>query len=607
MFIAKVKNNGRDYLHLMEYYSELNENGKCMRKQRTVKCIGFLDKVSDGKKDFLERLRISFKNKDPILDSLKEFLDKNTTREKLQFEFSVEDKVSATLNPKNIGYFILEKVFNDFNLSQMLRQEKSRRKIDYDLLGLTKLLIYGRVLTPSSKCKTFYQNDNYLFPPLKENENERNLIHIYRALDVLSKKSVSIQNKIDKSIKKNIGRSTEICFYDVTNYSFEIEQNDENVSLENGEVISEGLRKSGPSKRKTRDPIVQMGLFTDSNNIPISYKIFPGNHIDITTLRPAMKESLEKMGYKKVLIVADGGLNSGKNKAKITNDGNDYIFSKSTKKSDKVAKKWILNEDGYEWNKKRNFKVKSKIVDVKIIDENGKEKIIKEKIVCYWSKKFYDYEVNKNKKFREYLEKVYEFPDKLKNKQPKINKYISKQFIDKKTGEVLKPKTNYFLDNKKLEEDVKLLGYYTLTTSKIELSEEEIIEKYKGLSKIENSFRTIKTYLNANPVFVRTKEHINAHFLICFIALTMIRVIQFKVLKNEKKKTDKFTNWEEGLSAEKIIGALNSFMADEIKNGYYKISNISNDLEQIFSSFDIRKLPNFPTVQDLIKCKKQNM
>jgi len=156
-------------------------------------------------------------------------------------------------------------------------------------------------------------------------------------------------------ITKGIGRNTEICYYDVTNYYFEINENDEDTADSNGNIIREGLRKKGVSKESRRKPIVQMGLLIDDNGLPVAYRLFPGNHNDQITLRPMLEENVKMLGFNRTIIVADGGLNGDKNISGILKRGNGYILSKSTGKSDKVVKKWILDDSGYEWNESRIF------------------------------------------------------------------------------------------------------------------------------------------------------------------------------------------------------------------------------------------------------------
>jgi hypothetical protein len=261
------------------------------------------------------------------------------------------------------------------------------------------------------------------------------------------------------------------------------------------------------------------------------------------------------------------------------------------------------NEDDYIWNEHKTFKVKSQVRTRKIKDENGNFIEITEKLVCYWSKKHYNRERHENEKFIEYLESVILFPDKLKDKPKKIEKFLKKIEVDKKTGEVVNTATTLSLDVDKIKEYIDLMGYYTIMTSEIEKSNEEIISKYHGLSRIEDSFRITKSDLSGRPVFVRTPEHINAHFLTCFIALTMIRIIQHKILKYQGKVTNSTQKWESGLSAERIQKALCDWQADDLPGGYYRTTKMTDDLKLLLNSFGIDTKLCLPTIKDLHNLK----
>jgi len=300
-----------------------------------------------------------------------------------------------------------------------------------------------------------------------------------------------------------------------------------------------------------------------------------------------MKKTIDNMKFGRVIIVADGGLNSGPNIAHILEGGNGYIVSKSTKKSDKTVKAWILDESKYIWNKEKTFKVKSQIRTRTIKCENGTTMEITEKLVCFWSRKHYEKERHENKRFIEYLESVIAFPDKLKDKDKKIEKFLKKMEVDKETGEVVNTATHLSIDMEKIQAYLDLMGYYTIMTSETEKPDEEIISKYHGLSRIEDSFRITKSDLEGRPVFVSTPEHINAHFLVCFIALTMIRLIQHKILLYLGKNTNSTDSWESGLSAERIQSALRDWSADSMPGGYFRLTKPSNDLLLIFNARNI--------------------
>jgi len=598
MYIDCVTNSGKPYLRVAESYSVVVDGVRKNRK-RTIRNIGPLSRFDDGKPDFLKRLRQSFDEGTPIINGLDDLVAAKNPSNKITAIFDKRDDSSAFSNPKNIGYFLLDSLYDRLGIYDVLTLQKSRSKIEYDLNGLTKLLVFGRILNPDSKYATWQDKENYLF----DVTSSKNLIEIYRALDVLDEKAETIQKRMSLKISKGIGRDTDICFYDVTNYWFEIDDSDEDVLDVDGKVFKEGMRKSGPSKAKNRKPIVQMGLFLDSNAIPIGYKLFPGTHIDQTTLRPAMKKTLNKMAFGKVIVVADGGLNSGKNLAHIVTSGNGYIVSKSAKASDKTTKKWILNQEGYCENKEGTFKSKSELRERMVEDEDGNKIKIKEKIVSYWSQGHYQRALHDNRKFIEYLKDVIAFPDKLKDKQSKLQKYLLKRHVDKETGEIIKPQSILLLDMNKIQTDMDLMGYYTVMTSEIDMPDCDVIDKYHGLSKIEEAFRTIKTDLEGRPVYVRKDEHINAHFLICFIALTMIRIIQYKILVHLGKETKGTRNWELGLSADRIKEAINAFFADAIPGGRFRLSKPTVDFKLIIDAFGVDAELRIPSEHELRQLK----
>ena len=598
MHIDLKNNNGIPYLSVGESYSVV-ENGIRKRRNRVVRNLGPLARFDDGKPDFLARLRKSFKEGSPIIGGLKELIGPETSEDKVVFTLYRSNDTDAFIDPKNVGYFLLDSLYDALGIYEVLNVQKSRSKIEYDINGLTKLLLFGRVLNPASKCASWNGKGGYIFPVTSSD----NLIDVYRTLDVLDKKSESIQMRMNLKIANRIGRDTDICFYDVTNYWFEIDDNDEDVVDQEGVIIETGLRKSGPSKAKNRKPIVQMGLFMDNNGIPITYRLFPGNHIDQTTLRPAMKKSLGKMSFGRVIVVADGGLNSGKNLSHIVLSGNGYIVSKSAKGSDKNTKNWILDQDGYLANKNGTFKSKSKIRERMLEDENGNKIKITEKIVSYWSQAQYLHALHENKKFIDYLNAVIEFPDKLKDKQSKLQKYLKKEQADKQTGEIIDTVSLLSLDMEKIHMDMSLMGYYTLMTSEVDMPDGEVIDKYHGLSRIEDAFRTIKTDLEGRPVFVKTSEHINAHFLICFIALTMIRIIQYRILIHQGKETKNVRNWELGLSADRIKKALNTFMADALSGGKFRLTKPADDFKLITDAFGVDAELRIPSHHDIRQLK----
>jgi transposase len=594
MNIACFKNNGVPYLQVQQCYSTV-VNGKRTNRHRVIRNIGPLSRFDDGKPDYLKRLRASFKDGMPIIDSLADLAHAQSAPRIVSLDFDRKSDAECFCDPKNIGYFVLESLFKEMGIYDVLSMQKSKKTLGYDLVGIAEMLVFGRTLMPNSKLSTWEGRDAWLF----DVATKSTLREVYLTLDDLDACSLAVQRRMNTKINSAIGRSREVCYYDVTNYFFEIDGQDLDNTGKGWGEDDEGLRKRGPSKAKNRKPTQQMGLFCDTRGIPISYKVFPGNHIDQTTLRPTMKESINEMGFERVVVVADGGLNSDKNICHCLSQGGGYIFSKSTKKSDKKTKSWIADKDGYISNAAGTFMYKSKIRTRIVKDENSIAHSLTEKVVSYWSFSHWLRDKEENRSFLEYLDKVREHPDKLKDKPKKIEKYLTKTQIDSDTGEVLDTKTVYGINEEKLAQDQALWGYYTLLTSEVDMPDCEIIDRYKGLSRIEDAFRTTKTDLEGRPVYVRTPGHINAHFLVCFIALTMIRLIQMRILAYLGRDPEARKRWSTGLSAERIKTALFNFKADAMPNGYFRTTRPDGDLQLIFESLGIDIDLCIPTLEQM--------
>lgn len=610
--IECYKNHGIDYLRICEaiYVPSLKK-----QKKQTIKNIGPLSKYDDGKPDFLKRFREQWKSGELEFDGLT-YASTLKAKSKNTFEFDNEQNY---IELKNLGFIFLNALFNHLGITEILNRIKSESKIEYDLNGLTKLLVFGRILDPQSKKKTFELRDKYLFPIVNSDE----IKEVYRTLDVLAENSKKIQNRMNTKIKNSsIGRVTNLTYYDVTNYYFETMYGDDDVYEldENHEIIKgsdgnpiivkKGFRKKGVSKENSKGPIVQMGLFIDNNGIPVSHKLFPGNTQDKTTFKDVLENDVDEMGLGKIVIVADNGMNTQENKYLIVDKGNGYIVSKSVKKSWTKIGPWALDNNDYTEIKNSSgevvFKYKSRINEIELTykksDGTKSKKKIKEKEIVYWSKKHYEKELHQNKKFIEYLESCRENPDKLKDKQRKSQEFIEVIDIDKKTGEVIKTKKVVVFLEEKLKKYKETLGFYSIVTSEIEEDDKEIINRYNGLSRIEDSFRIIKSDLEGRPIFVWTEEHIKAHFLICFIALTIIRIIQYKILKYENKSTLNVDGWEQGITAEKIKDSLNSLKACSDKKGTCMITKPKKEIEKILKSISL-DIPDLTTIDKINQFK----
>ena len=612
--IECVKNNGVPYLRLAE---SRYDKDKKHQKKIIIKNLGPLSKFDDGKPDFLKRFREKFRNGELEFDGIT-YQNKILPRYSYEFDFDVSNPLSHSIVFKNVGYKFLESVYEDLGISQAIRLLKSRSKIEYDVDGILKLLVFNRILDPKSKKKCFEGKDLF-YGQITTTED---LNHIYKALDFLATNSKKIQNRMNTKIKNSsIGRVTNLTYYDVTNYYFEtmygdddiyeLDENNEIVKDEKGKplIVEKGFRKKGVSKENSKGPIVQMGLFIDNNGIPVSHKLFPGNTQDKTTFKDVLEHDVDEMDLGKIVVVADNGMNTQENKYLLVNKGNGYIVSKSVKKSWTTIGPWALDNKDYIEIKNTLgevvFKYKSRINEIELTyrntDGTKSKKTVKEKEIIYWSKKHYEKEIHQNKKFIEYLEACKENPDKLKDKQRKSQEFIEVLDIDKKTGEVIKTKKVVVFLEEKLKKYKETLGFYSIVTSEIEEDDKEIINRYHGLSRIEDSFRIIKSDLEGRPIYVWTEEHIKAHFLICFIALTIIRIIQYKILQYENKSTLNVDGWEQGVTAEKLKEALLRYQCSVDKNGICLFTGIDSELKKIYSALKIKYDLKSPTITELNK------
>ena len=336
----------------------------------------------------------------------------------------------------------------------------------------------------------------------------------------------------------------------------------------------------GVSKENRKQPIVQMGLFLDDNGIPISIEMFPGNTLDHLTFRTAMRNTVDILDLDRFILIADRGMYNGTNMCHVIDQGDGYIVSKSLKKSTKKEREWVLDQEGYTVVSP-DFRYKSRIVTRTVTEEDGSKRKINEKVVIYWSRAFYAREKHENQSFLEFIEKLKANSAGFRvsaAQSRSLRKFMRKEMIHKETGEIVDSKKLLsMIDDSKLTEFNELMGYYQIVSSELEMDDLEIIDKYHGLTRIEDQFREMKGTLETRPIWVNTPEHIQAHLLICFIALTMMRAIQHKIKKSLPDNTAKSLNWSYGVPGDRFQKALRSWMVDRLSDEYYRMSGIDND------------------------------
>ena len=528
MFLKKNVSNGRVFLSFVQGY---RENGKV--KHKTIEKIGYLDELE---KEY----------DDPIAHFKSVAKERNlATPSERKLEVSLNQRLADNSSArKNLGYAIPKRIYSLLGIHTFLQNKQKHLNIEYNLNSIFSLLIYNRFLFPSSKKKAFDRRDFFF------DSYDFSLDDLYRSLDYFARYSESIQKYLHEKVCDIIGRDGELGYYDVTNYYFEIPYNDEDEYDDKGVLIKKGFRKKGPSKEHRPDPIVQMGLLMDSNGIPMAFNIFSGGDSEKTSLLPIIRRVKKDYGLKRIIAVADRGLNTSDNTAFLagTNDddscGHDgYVYGQSVLSADKEFKAWVLNTEGYIHSKEVDidgeeviFTHKSRIYAKTIQLENrrGKRSLkmtIYQKQMAYYSQKY----AEKQKRERELvLKKARDLianPGKY-TRATSIGAagYINNIKFVKETGEI-PDGVKLSLKLERIAEEEKYDGYYSIVTSEKELSDQEIRDIYRGLWEIEESFKIIKSEFRARPIYLRTENHINAHFLICFVALLILRVLESKLDK----------------------------------------------------------------------------
>jgi len=539
-YIAVRKNReGKSYVYLVEGY----RTGDKVRS-RILESYGKLEDLEKIEPGIIVRLRAE----------AKAGLLTGSKPEKISIDFEMDERISNPL--KNYGWKLLDDVYKMLNITPVLKGIK--RKSKYDLDEILRLLVFGRILNPQSKSKTV-ENQSLLWGNWDIKEHR-----VYRSLKHFNHVKEAIQLSAHQSIVKHIGREAVLVFYDVTNYYFEIDLSDEDIiDEETGEILEEGLRKRGPSKERRPKPIVQLGLFMDTNGIPISYKLFRGNQVDSITYLPAIEQVKKQFGLERIVVVADKAMNSASNVTSTRDSGDGWLFSHKHRGSRGVAKviqEFVLDTNGWEYNEKLTKAKKSMIRKRKLSDGAT----IDEKVVVTWNKKYADRERIRRDGALEYIETLTN-PERFRASCKRGGKkYIEMYELDKETGEKMPLSPFLDIDYEKVEFDAQFDGINVLVTSETNMGDEAIINHYHELSKIEDCFKVTKTEFDTRPVYVSLKAHIEAHFLTCFLSLIIIRILQ------------NATEWR--LSPQRIVNALNSASTHELGKGYSR-TYANNDMQ----------------------------
>ena len=602
LFVEVVQNNGNKYLRLVQSSRVVNKSGYRVSQKKVILNIGPLSRFDDGQPDYVDRLKKSFKAGNPLIPALLPYCTAERPVETYRFVIN-EGSPDCFGHPKLFSHVLLERILEELGLNTLFSSYKGLTKLQYDVYGFAKLLIFGRLLNPASKCATVRQNEDYYTPILRQYNPD----NVYDTLDFVAANKDRIIRRMNTNLVRKAKRSPEVIFYDVTNFYFEIERPDEDEIDDEGNILVQGQRKMGVCKEERKLPIVQMGLFMDDNGIPIAIESFPGNTLDHLTLRPALKKSVDNLDFSRFIMIADRGICQYNNLLYILDAGNGYIVSKSLLKSTREEQAWTYSDDGYT-QVSPDFKYKSRIKKRTVKDEKGNLRTIEEQIVVYWSRKYQARCEYENKRFLDFLEKLEQNPENFRItalEAKSLRRFFRSEYIHHVTGEVFEAsKIRPLIDFDKVEEYRKSMGYYQIVTSELTMPAQEVIDKYHGLTQVEDQFRVMKGDLSTRPLFVRTPEHVNAHLLVCLIALIMLRIIQKRILDSGMVQTDPDVYWSSGLSASRIQNALNKWKVDALPGDIFRFMDVDDpDLKLILDAFNVHISPKLFRLAELKSIK----
>lgn len=518
----------------------------------------------------------------------------------------------------NIGYLYLKDIYAKLNLSDFFKSVSSDRKITYDCNKICQFLTYARILDPASKYGTYDKLDTYYEKPQVEYQ------HMIRFLDILNRNSDQYLKHLFDNSENIVKRDTSVMYYDCTNYFFETEKPDEEIVDEvTGEIIL-GPRQFGISKENKTSPIVEMGLIMDRRGIPISMCIHPGNTNEQLTAVPLEKEVIKMTGNKKFIYCADAGLGSYNIRKFNDMGGRAYIVTQSVKKLGQEIKDIVFNDSNYRllsnddaitlkemrtFNKKdannlslyNDFAYKvipaNTAMDTGLYEEkvykNGRTKKVKAKgtlhqyIIVTFSRKMMEYQRTIRERQLERAKKLLRLkdPEKIKKGPNDIRRFLKNTSSDT---------ANYVLDMDKIHEEEKYDGFYAVATN-LDDSAKDILAVAQNRYKIEDCFRIMKTNFDARPVFLRKPERIRAHFLICYTALLIYRLMECKL-------DDNLTH----VTTSNLIKTLRNMNVVNMDDMYYKsIYSGSQALDALERCFELQLNRKYYRPSDLNKIVKK--
>ena len=513
-FLKKTNNKKGTYLQI---YSSFYDPQRGHTAHKAYKPIGYVHELqAKGIED-----PISF---------YKEKVNRLNQEAKAEKNAKKEKQISDDSPEKLIGYFPMKNINDKLSVKKYIDLMQTATDFRFNVFDMTSALVYARLVQPYSKSRTYVE----VIPKLFESY-DFSLNQLYDGLEYIGCEYEKIIKIYNHQIQQMYKFDTSHTYFDCTNFYFEIDKEDD-------------FRKKGPSKENRKEPIVGLGLLLDANQIPIGMKLFPGNQSEKPVIRKVINDLKKRNSVSgRTIQIADKGLNCAENIFHALKNGDGYIFSKSVKQLPEIERTWVLLSNDYR--------------DIK--DDNGDVLYRIKECVDEFEYKFKDSETGKIKKFKITEKRIVTFNPKLAKKQIyEINKEIEKAKLLKasqakrseygasakyvifttadKKGNDTNGKIKVTVNDDLIKKSLELAGYNMLVTSEISMANKEIYTAYHNLWRIEESFRIMKSQLDAQPVYLQKKDTITGHFLICYLAVLLTRLLQFKILKNNYCSEDLF-------------------------------------------------------------------
>ena len=564
-------------LYIMRSFRK--NNGKTTSK--VFKKLGRLDELLPSFDNDLDKL-MAWAKQEAAMETEKQKNDSNV----ISVPFYPVSRIDKGMNPIfNIGYLFLQSLCSDLRLENICRNISSRHKFEFNIHSILTDLVYARILSPSSKLSSYQYCKSLLEPP------KYSLQDLYRGLSIIAKETDYIQAELYKNSQFIHNRNTNILYYDCTNYFFEIEQED-------------GDKKYGKSKEHRPNPIIGMGLFMDTDGIPLAFDLFPGNQNEQKSLKPLEQKVIRDFGCSEFIYCSDSGLGSQNNKLFNDIGGRSYVITQSLKKLKKEDRDIALNPKQYRKLGSNKF------IDLSKLDETDplvyetiyykeipiESKKLSETLIVTYSPKYKHYQSKIRQGQIDRAIKMIGSGNKIKktNKNPNDpGRFIRKTSVTE-YGEVA-DKEFFELNQEAIEREAMYDGFYAVTTD-MEGDVGKIIEINKRRWKIEECFRIMKSEFRARPVYLQRGDRIKAHFLTCFISLMIYRLMEIKLKKE--------------YTTSQIIKTLQKMNVLQLKNesGYipaYERTEITDKIHDIFGFYTDKEIITKASMRNIIKQSKQ--